>query len=94
MWKKSMSLLLACLMFVTLITGCGSNKTIDGVTYGTHGLFNSDEANPNIEYKIIIGNVVWSIILIETVVFPVYFIGFSIYEPVGKKGSVIKGAVN
>jgi hypothetical protein len=33
----------------------------------------------------IIGNIVWSCILVETVIAPIYFLGFSVYEPVGKK---------
>ena len=68
-----------------LLIGCGSNKTIDGVDYETVGLFTEDERGENIEYKIIKGNVIWSIFLANTVVFPVYFIGLSLFEPVGLK---------
>jgi hypothetical protein len=39
----------------------------------------------SIIYEPSLGNVVWSIVLIETVVAPVYFVGWSIMEPVKKK---------
>jgi len=73
---------------------CADPKTIDGITYDTYGLFNeSEKKNPQVEYHLSVGNVIWSIILIETVVFPIYFLGFSLYEPIGRKGEVIKGAL-
>ncbi len=85
-------LLVATIMFVT--TGCGQPKVINGVKYETYGLLNeSTSKNENIEYKLSVGNVVWSILLCETVVMPVYFIGFSIYNPVGVKGQVVKGTI-
>lgn len=78
-----------------MLTGCGSDKTINGVKYGTYGLFNkSEQRNDDIAYKLIVGNLVWSIILVETIIAPIYFIGFSMYEPVGANNNTkIKGAV-
>jgi hypothetical protein len=70
--------------FILIMTGCGQDKTIDGKHYKTYGLLTLDQKDPNIKYEIIMGNVIWSVILIETLVFPVYFIGFSLYEPVGR----------
>jgi hypothetical protein len=61
--------------------GCGSNKTVNGKDLDTVGLFTLDEKEPGVCYSVIAGNVVWSVLLIETVVMPVYFIGFSILEP-------------
>ena len=70
-----------------LLAACGDNKVIDGKEYGTYGLLNADTArNPNVEYQPIVGNIVWTILLFESIVFPIYFLGFSIMEPVGKKG--------
>jgi hypothetical protein len=72
-------------MIITVI-GCGNSKVIDNKTYGTYGLLNEEtKKNPNIKYRMIVGNVIWSIILCETIVFPIYFVGFSLYEPVEKK---------
>jgi len=81
-----MKILTAILVVLLLFTGCANRKTIQGRTYDTYGLLNKDtNKNPNIEYRISAGNVIWSILLFETIVFPVYFVGFSIYEPVGPK---------
>jgi len=75
------------------LMGCGSTKSINGVEYDTYGLLNADaKKNPDIEYEVIWGNVFWGIVLSETIIAPVYFFGFSIFEPVGKKPA-IKGQV-
>lgn len=80
--KKLLGLTLAL-----ALVGCGNNKMIDGKTYGTYGFLNQDSSkNPKIEYRVIVGNVVWSAILCESFVVPLYFIGFDLYEPVGKLG--------
>ena len=41
----------------------------------------------------IVGNVVWSVLLVETVIAPIYFLGFSLFEPVGPKGEVENGVI-
>ena len=77
---------LAYLLAALTLLGCSSPKTIDGYTYGTYGLINESEMkNPGVEYKISAGNVVWAVVLCETVVAPIYLFGFDLYEPVGKK---------
>jgi hypothetical protein len=69
--------------FTFLTVGCGQPKTIDGVTYDTYGFMNADtKKNPKIKYEISTGNVIWSVILFSSVVAPVYFIGFSLYNPI------------
>ena len=85
------------MLTVILVFGmmaCGSTKVIEGVEYDTYGLINkNDNRNPDVKYKIIIGNIIWSTILVGTIVAPIYFLGFSIYEPVGKKNpNAPKGA--
>lgn len=86
-----MKKLVAILMLVLMASvGCASNKVIDGVEYGTYGLFSPDEdKNPNIKYRLVWGNIIWGVILVETVVAPIYFFGFSIWEPVGKKAKIL-----
>lgn len=42
--------------------------------------------------KLVVGNLVWGIILMETIVMQIYFFGFSIFEPIGTKPP-IKGAI-
>ena len=73
-----------------LLSGCGRPAlfTVDGNTkyYPTYGFFNeSSDRSKNVCYEVSIGNVIWSIILIETIVAPIYFIGFSLFNPVDVK---------
>jgi len=78
-----------------LIVGCGDKMVIEGRTYDTYGILNMDESkNPDIQYKLIVGNVVWSILLFQTIVMPVYFVGWSLYEPVGLRENYIPGVVD
>ena len=91
-----MKKLIVLLLVVALLSiGCGDVKTIDGVTYDTYGVFTMNtDANPDIRYRLIIGNVVWSVLLCQTIVMPIYFVGFSLWEPIGRKDdNYIKGAV-
>ena len=74
---------------VMALSGCGHPKTINGTTYPTRGLF--QEKNPNIHYEVSVGNVVWSIILVETIIAPVYFVGWSIYNPICKDTDYVAG---
>ena len=101
--KKILSVLLV--ISFLFVFGCGDSKIIkipsntttgnNNVEFGTYGLFNqNDNKNPKIRYRIIIGNIVWSVILVETIIAPLYFIGFSMYEPAGlKTGDEVKGEV-
>jgi hypothetical protein len=91
--KKVLCLLLFTLMII-LLSGCGSPKVIDGKKYDTYGLLNeSSMRNDKIEYRVIVGNVILGAFLCETIIAPVYFFGFDMYEPIGKKGEITKGEV-
>ena len=94
MKKKILSLFVALTMLFAL-SGCGDVKMVSGIIYDTYGFINeSDKKNPDIEYRLIIGNIVWSVILFQTIIAPIYFIGFSIYEPVRIKDKTLpKGAI-
>ena len=74
------------------LAGCGNPQNLPtgpkGETkhYPTYGLFNENTAKSDkVCYKLSIGNVVWSIILVETIVMPIYFIGWSLFNPVAAK---------
>lgn len=70
-----------------LLSACGQPATIDGKNYPTYGLVNADsQKSADVCYDLSVGNVVWSILLIETVVAPIYFFGFDIYNPISKRG--------
>jgi hypothetical protein len=93
--RMNMKAAATVLVIALALTGCGDTKVIDGVEYDTYGLFDeSDKRNPNIKYELIVGNVVWSVVLVETVVAPIYFLGFSLWEPVGLKGDHVPGVIN
>lgn len=70
-----------------LLNACGADsKDIGGVTYGTYGIANQTEMkNPNIQYEISGWSIFWSVLLAETVVAPIYFIGWDLYQPIAKK---------
>jgi hypothetical protein len=75
-----------------LLTGCGQPLTVKkddkDITYPTYGLFNENEyKSDNVCYTKSVGNIVWSIILVDTILVPIYFIGYSIYNPVRLKTS-------
>lgn len=81
--KKIISLVLVA-VFSLMVMGCGQPKEIGNVKYDTYGFLNADtKKNPNVKYEISYGNLFWSIVLSGSIVFPVYFIGFSLYNPVG-----------
>lgn len=83
--KKTIVTLLAASL---LLSACGSPQTFEGKEYPTYGLFNEGSVKSDkVCYALSIGNVVWSILLIEGVIFPVYFIGWSIMNPVRLKRS-------
>lgn len=83
--KKLMSMILVVSIALSL-SGCGEPKVIEGKEVPTYGLFNEQtKKHEDIKYEISMGNVVWSIILVETVIAPVYFIGYSLYNPIEKK---------
>jgi len=92
---KGINLLTAALAVLLIVTtGCADRRTIDGVTYDTYGVLNKDEKkNEAVQYEVVWGNVVWGSILFSTVIAPVYFFGFSLWEPVGKK-SAVRGQVS
>jgi hypothetical protein len=69
-----------------LAAGCSSDMTIDGKVYKPYGLLNEDDVKvAGIQYQPCWGNIVWGAVLVETIVGPIYFFGFDMFEPVGKK---------
>ncbi len=78
--KTWISILLVCSL---LAIGCSSDKVINGRTYEPIGLL--DDKDKCIRYRVVAGNIFWSIIFSETIIVPIYLIGTSIYEPVDIK---------
>jgi len=86
---------LSCILVLLLcLVACSDSKVINGIEYDTYGLLNQvDKKNNDIQYKVCWGNVIWGIILIETVIAPIYFFGFDMFEPVQVTPN-IKGSIN
>ena len=93
---KNFKRFLAVKLVVTLAllsTACGGAK-INGVYYDSYGLANEQShRNPNVVYEISAGSVLWGIVLFETIIAPVYIIGWDLYTPVASK-SVPNTVVN
>jgi len=80
--RAIIALLAACLV----LSGCTRPLYADNHTYKPYGLLNADERRSDkVCYEISAGNVIWGIILVETVVGPVYFFGFDYQNPVRLK---------
>lgn len=83
---------IAVLLAAMILMGCGSNMVIDGKEYETIGMVNilvHDQSmmavkESNIRYRVIWGNVIWGAVLFGSAIAPIYFYGFSMFEPVGK----------
>lgn len=73
--------ILCAVLLLSLSVGCGDAQVINGTYHDTYGLFNQVKKDPKVCYRVIVGNVVWSVLLIETFFMPLYFVGWSFFEP-------------
>ena len=81
--KKTFILLLLCFL---LCAGCSSNLAVNGKVYQPYGLLStSDSKAPEVRYEPCWGNIIWGCILFETIIGPIYFFGFDMYQPVEVK---------
>ena len=83
-------------LIAIVLTSCADEKTIkvlnydktkvETKTFETYGPFCENlYYDQRIEYGVNVGNVVWDIILCETIFVPVILIGWELYEPVKAK---------
>lgn len=79
---------LASVLSLMLLTSCADSKVIningENVEVEPYGWINSDVKNDSVVYRLSSGNIVWSVILSETIVAPILLTGNSLYEPVKK----------
>jgi len=78
------------LLVSVLLVGCADSKTINingkDTVVEPYGWMNKSEMkNDSVIYKVNTGNVVWSVIGVETVIVPIILTGNYLYEPVRKK---------
>lgn len=78
--RKIVTFLLCFVLLCSL--GCGDGRRINGSYHDTYGVFSLEKKDPEVCYTMIVGNVVWSVLLVETLIAPIYFIGWSLWEPV------------
>lgn len=84
--KKFIAIILAAL----ILSSCASSKTFqingENVEVKPYGWANKKARhNENVVYETSLGNVVWSIIGIETIIVPVWLTGWQLFEPVKLK---------
>jgi hypothetical protein len=77
--------LLSLVLLLLILTACGAPKTINNETYG---ILTTDSKDPNIQYLVVKFNVIWVLVLCETIIVPIYVFVFDLYEPVGLKKQV------
>ena len=70
-----------------LLTSCADNKTFkkaDGTEFiaQPYGWMTKEKAVDGVNYELCTGNIVWSVILSETIVAPILFTGLELWEPV------------
>ena len=69
-----------------LLSACGNDKAIDGKVYPVYGIANEEvNKDSGVLYEISAGSVIWGIILCETIVVPVYVLGWDLWQPVRKR---------
>lgn len=80
--KKIISAFVMSAMLMSL-AGCAKEATINGKTIEPYGLVNQDAKKvPGVQYQISPVAAIVAIVLVETVVVPVYIVGWDLYEPV------------
>lgn len=77
------------LAFLATSLGCGQDLDACGKTFQTVGLLTKDDKVDGVTYHISIGNTIWSVLLIGLVAPSVYFVGFSIENPIAADCSKI-----
>ncbi|MFA5166819.1 MAG: hypothetical protein WC449_06040 [Candidatus Paceibacterota bacterium] len=86
-------LLVALMVICVSLVGCGQSKFIGGIEYKPIGVAskivpkNLTTYSDSVRYEVCVGNVIWGVILCETVIAPIYFFGFSMFNPVGPMNS-------
>jgi outer membrane lipoprotein SlyB len=89
MKKLTLMLLIASSL---MLSGCKQEKVINGTKYEAYGLANEDaKKDPNVVYEISAESVIVAIILSETIVVPIYVLGWDLYKPVKLKVLPAKG---
>ena len=85
--KKTIAIILIC-SFIAMwpLSGCTRGvETINGKTYDSYGLLNSDTKDPNIRYEPMWWNMFVGVVFSELIIPPIYVFGFHCMEAAGPK---------
>ena len=88
--RKTLTAMVVILALVIATTSCGGAlKPVNPMNaYPSYGIFDDDtNKSKNVCYKMSPMSVVLSIIFIETVIIPVYFVGWDLWDPFRMKTS-------
>jgi hypothetical protein len=77
-----MILMASCADSMTFNTQDADTGVTQTITAEPYGWMNQHKKIEGVEYQICVGNVVWDILLCETIVVPVVLTGVALYEPV------------
>lgn len=71
------------ILLLVLLASCGSSiQTRDGKIVECYGLMDQHKVKVDgIRYDTSIANVIWGVILVETIVVPVWLFGYKLYCP-------------
>jgi hypothetical protein len=78
-----------------LFSSCANEKTLtlngQTKTFEPYGWADcQDIKNDSVKYKLNVGNVVWDVLLFETIIVPICLTGYQAYEPVCVKPEFVK----
>lgn len=81
------TILAILLIAITLgLSSCAQDANFNGVHYETYGLFNEEDCkSDSVYYEISASSVIWSILCAETIIVPVYNVGWNLWQPVKLK---------
>lgn len=81
--KKIQFIIGALVAASVALSGCADSKVIGGHEVQPYGVFNQQTAKtPGVDYEVSPGSVILAIVFVETVVVPVYIVGWDLYQPV------------
>lgn len=74
------------LLIIITLSSCADSKVINHRLYEPYGWVDYQAVkSEDIIYKANVGNIVWSILLSETIIVPIWLTGWQLYEPIEAK---------
>lgn len=88
---KRLIAVLLCAAFLSV--GCAESKRMasaDCATIEPYGIFNQEDEDKRVSYRVSPGNVILSVIFIETLIVPVALVGWYLWEAKGTECGGVK----